>query len=764
MENKEPKYTDLFNECERLRLENSKLKAFHLLFEKAWDSDTFGMLYISPDGKILEWNRFSEKILRIDKSFVKNGSFFDFFEEAKSTIQQHLIHALSVSNELNKHEYLLKTIPGNHQHVIVSYEVAPYGKDFNNLLVTIRQTGFHPGFYESIKQKDYFLNEAQRIAKLGYYFLDVEKGTWTSSEVLDEIFGIDKNFVRNIDNWGILVHEDERHRMMEYLTHEVLEKEQPFDRIYKIVHQKTLQERWVHGKGVFQFNQNGNVVSMIGTIQDITEQKLYENALYESQKLYHDLVETSQDLIWQCNTSGEFTFLNHAWEIKTGYGLGEMIGKSFSAFLDPPGVNRFQNEFNQILKCHCETKGFETICLTKTGEPVHLIINANVAFDKLNQVTGIRGMAFDVTDLRKSQQLVQQKSEELDKFFSAALDLLCVADIDGHFIRINPLWVEILGHSEEELLSHKFLDFVHPDDYQSTIDAIFQLSQQKDVLNFVNRYRCKDGSYRHLEWRSSPADKYIYAAARDITSRIESEENLKRINKELKEISAQKDKFISIIAHDIRNPLNTLLGFTELLSRNYKDYSEAECVQMISLLHESTRQLYQLIENLLEWSLTKTGRIQPQIEPVDLFQIVEDVFSQTIPSATQKNISLVCGVVQGIRVMGDKDMLKTILRNLISNAVKFSFPNKSVEVGVSKTEHLVIIMVKDHGIGIHPDMIEKLFIPEESYSTTGKAGEKGSGMGLPLCKELVEIQNGKIWVTSEPGKGSTFLIQLPGAP
>ncbi|MBN2521330.1 MAG: PAS domain-containing protein [Bacteroidales bacterium] len=381
-------------------------------------------------------------------------------------------------------------------------------------------------------------------------------------------------------------------------------------------------------------------------------------------------------------------------------------------------------------------------------------------FNTLGEPVQMIGIIQDISDQIHTQTQLNEKSTQLDHFFQMALDLLCVADTEGRFIRMNPEWQKLLGYSQDELENHKFLDFVHPDDLESTIKAISELKKQRQVLNFVNRYKRKDGTYKFIEWRSTPSGNRIYAAARDITERIEFENNLKKINLELKEANAQKDKLISIIAHDIRNPLNNILGLVDLLKNNYNisDFDDFETI--ISLLDQSTNQMYRLIENLLQWALTKTFSNSISIKEVELNELIYDSAILLTPIAKAKNIDIQIDAKRKYYVLGDENMIKTIFRNLISNAIKFSHPQSIIKIKCKQNNQFISTKIIDNGIGMSHEKLETIFSSTYFENSTGTTGENGSGLGLPLCNELVHKLGGYITVKSEPGKGSEFKIIL----
>ena len=230
---------------------------------------------------------------------------------------------------------------------------------------------------------------------------------------------------------------------------------------------------------------------------------------------------------------------------------------------------------------------------------------------------------------------------------------------------------------------------------------------------------------------------------------------------ELNELNASKDKFFSIIAHDLKNPFNTIIGFSEMLNEEIKSGDSTRIEKYSGMINTSAVQTLRLLENLLEWAKSQTGKILFNPIPINLSGLFNEEFSMLNDMATGKNIELKSSFPDDLTVLADKNMLKTILRNLISNAIKFTHKNGKVEVKAIIDNKQVEISVSDSGIGMTKETMAKLFRIDANLSTRGTENEKGTGLGLFLCKEFVEKHGGKIWVESESGKGSIFKFVLP---
>lgn len=247
-----------------------------------------------------------------------------------------------------------------------------------------------------------------------------------------------------------------------------------------------------------------------------------------------------------------------------------------------------------------------------------------------------------------------------------------------------------------------------------------------------------------------------------MAAKIESRSNqIKAQNKKLKTLNATKDKFFSIIAHDLKSPYNAVLGFSDILLTQSENLDRQEIKSIADMIKRSADVAVNLLTNLMVWSQSQTNRIKFNPEVLDLTDIVSHVILLYNETALQKGISLSFDLPENSTVTGDREMLDTILRNLVSNAIKFTRPGGKIIVSAVKDEYETIVSVADNGIGISKENKKKLFRIDEGYTTAGTEKEKGTGLGLILCLEFVEKHGGRIWVESTPGKGTIFSFSIP---
>ncbi len=247
----------------------------------------------------------------------------------------------------------------------------------------------------------------------------------------------------------------------------------------------------------------------------------------------------------------------------------------------------------------------------------------------------------------------------------------------------------------------------------------------------------------------------------EISQRLKTEQTLKESEANLRESNKTKDKFFSIIAHDLRGPFNTMLGFSEILNKKFDKYSTIEKKKILCIINEDLQNTYKLLENLLYWSRSQRGIVDFKPETINLYLLSEESIELLSQTAENKSIKLINQIPEKIYIYADIDMLSTIIRNLISNAIKFTNTGGEIVIKAEYNYKLTKITVSDNGCGISKDIQLKLFDISESISTKGTKNETGTGLGLILCKEFVEKHGGNIWVESEVGQGSSFSFTIP---
>ena len=247
----------------------------------------------------------------------------------------------------------------------------------------------------------------------------------------------------------------------------------------------------------------------------------------------------------------------------------------------------------------------------------------------------------------------------------------------------------------------------------------------------------------------------------EIRLKQELEKKVEERTKELQISIETKNRFFSIISHDLRSPLNAILGLSSLILEGKDDYDKEHIIGFIEHINKSGKSTFNLLENLLEWSNIQTGHMKLKPEEIILNTIVSNTVQQLLNTAIVKDIILHYNIKDSIRVYADKNMLNTVFRNLINNSIKFTEAKGRVTISAEERKDEVLVSIEDTGVGMSKEKLDKLFKIDERLESEGTSNEKGSSLGLILCKEFISANGGKIWVESEVGKGSKFSFTIP---
>jgi len=351
--------------------------------------------------------------------------------------------------------------------------------------------------------------------------------------------------------------------------------------------------------------------------------------------------------------------------------------------------------------------------------------------------------------------------EDLDRFFTLSVDMLCVANFDGYFLRLNPSWERTLGIPRDELLARPWLEFVHPDDREATVQAKSTIVNEAALTAFENRYRCGDGSYKWLQWSAAAYAHLglIYAVARDVTDRKRIDRELQVATRKAEAAATAKSEFLANMSHEIRTPMNAIIGMTDLTLRTSLS---AEQHDYLTTVKEASESLLALVNDILDFSKIEARQLALEHVPFALRDVVEDAVRLLAQRADEKGLELACRIAPDVpdALIGDPGRLRQILINLVGNAVKFTERGEViVDVGMDGLDgsHArVRFAVTDTGIGIPEDKQWQIFgaFVQADASTTRRYG--GTGLGLSIATQLVELMGGRIWIESEVGRGSRF--------
>jgi len=537
------------------------------------------------------------------------------------------------------------------------------------------------------------------------------------------------------------------------------------------------------------------------------------NELRESEAKYRTLYESSSDAIMLLDEKGFFD-CNNATLLIFGFLKKEDFIKVHPANVSPPnqpdGVDSMTAANNKISEAFRKGMNrFEWMHRRNNGEdfPAEVLLTAFQFNDKQVLQATVR----DITERKRAEEelikyrenleeLVKERTAELQKeiderkvaqlereqfykFFRISSDLMAIADPNGCFKKINPACLNVLGYSETELLAKPFIDFVYPDDRQQTLDEMAKQIQLGFSLNFENRYLCKDGTTRWLSWRANydKNEGITYATARDITERRLAEEELKKYREHLEELvnertrevilakeeaehaNMAKTNFLETMSHELRTPLNAILGFSEMLKQKMSGELNEKQEQFVDNIITGGNNLHNILGQILDIIQMDQGTIELNIENIPVPETVNELIGVIKEKAEKKNVLIEKNFDPELEyINADKQKVKQVFLNLLDNAVKFSKPEGgTITITAKKEGDMARFSVTDTGIGIKEDDVGKLFQKFTQLETGSDRKYGGTGIGLAISKQFVELHGGRIWAQSKYGEGSTFTFLIP---
>jgi PAS domain S-box-containing protein len=858
------------------------------LMEKSWLCDAgYGVLYVSTGEQAVEIVNRGGVSIDLILMDIDLGAGIDGAETAGKILDNHDLPILFLSSHnedaivkkaasVPSYGYVYKDNKGT--ILLASIEMAFRLFESHKLLLANRKL---------LKEKEIWFDETQKVASIGSYKLDFNTGIWEGTKELKEIFGIDDNFVCNIQGWLDVVHPNDRGMMENYLK-DIVVSRTFFKKQYRIKKISTGEERWVYGLGDVSYDTDGNPVTMFGTIQDITDSKIAEEHIrisnerldlaakaaklgvwgydveyghlfwddfmyvlygvnkkdfYCNEQTWLELIhpddreKVKTDMLNLINSGSEFTstfrIIIPAGQTKYIKADGSAVRNADGKLIKVLGVNYDITEMKTAEK----TIGAKdelikmTGQLTKTGgweyevdsgnmiwtDEVLAIYNIEsknipdlesalsyyleesrsilkdafknaienkISYDLVlrfldgsgkrkwvrstatpvlehGRVVKLRGIFQDITEQKEIEDRLYENENIFNAFMEYSPIYIFVKDNYAKPVRLSKNFNEMLGRPIDEIIGRPMTDLFPPGMAEKMIQDDLSVLRANKFVKVVEEL-----GGRYFETTKFPITikgkpKYLAGYTMDITERLEDEQKLKMAADKLRESNSTKDRLFSIIAHDLKGPFSGFIGLSEALATNLSTLTKEEISTYAAIMHSTAKRIYELLNSLLEWSRIQSDKLEFNPIEINLHALVENIKNLFSVVTEKKDITIINKIDLGISVLADSNMAASIFRNLISNAIKFSNPGGNIIVGGEVTGRLASISVTDKGVGMSKELIDRLFRIEKGISTKGTANEEGSGLGLVLCKEMLEKNGGEIKVKSSINEGTTFIFTLP---
>jgi PAS domain S-box-containing protein len=458
----------------------------------------------------------------------------------------------------------------------------------------------------------------------------------------------------------------------------------------------------------------------------------------------------------------KYEFVNKAYQKYFGIPLDKIVGSHVKEII---GETNFQFALKYIEEAKAgNSTSYENTFDLNTGKRWNKV-NYVPYFDKNGNVDSIIVLTYDITDRKQAEQELVESEENFRAIFENSTAAQALLEFDKTYSLVNDAFTKICGYSKEEITGKSWTENIAPNDLERLNEYSYQriINPNEAIKKYEFSFIKKNGSIGHalMSIDLLPHVKKIMASFTEITEIREKEIQLQKITNELNQLNLDKDRFISILAHDLKNPFNAILGLFNILTKNIRIYDIDTIEEQLNLIGSSAQSAFNLLEELLIWTSSQSGKLSFKPQKLDLNKICWEIISEIKPIADSKNITINNLTTNEFKVVADNYLLKIVLRNLVSNAVKFTNPSGKVDILAEQNQKNIIISISDNGIGMSNEIIDKLFDITQKPTTIGTANETGTGLGLILCKELIEKHKGEIWVESELEKGSNFRFTLP---
>jgi PAS domain S-box-containing protein len=476
-----------------------------------------------------------------------------------------------------------------------------------------------------------------------------------------------------------------------------------------------------------------------------------------TEDIYRKAIEDIRDYaIFMTNVDGLVTNWNAGAQHILGYTEEEIVGKDASKFFTIEDRTKGIPENELATAATVGRAEDERWHVRKDGSRFWASGVVTPVRDGAGKLIGFSKVMRDMTERNKL-------TEERDRFFALSIDMLCIVHLDGRFQRVNPAFQEVLGLSEEELLTMTIFEILHPDDLAATRDEYERLSAGEPVTFMENRLRTKDQTYKWVAWSYFPVpeDGLAFGVGRDMTELRQIHEVLQLRARELEDANQVKDEFLATMSHELRTPLTSILGWSRLLQSN--QLSEREKERAIQVIQRNAEAQSKLIEDLLDVSRIITGKLKIEVQPVSFASITEAVINSLGPAIDAKQLQLETSIDPAAGpILGDPARLQQIVTNLLSNAIKFTPNGGRIDVHLERDDSCVRLVVRDSGVGIAAEHLPYIFERFRQVDSSNVRAHGGLGLGLAIVDYLVRQQAGTVAAESEgAGKGATFTVEFP---
>jgi two-component system, sensor histidine kinase and response regulator len=633
------------------------------------------------------------------------------------------------------------------------------------VLVTIEDTTGRKQVEEDVRLSMGRPETEEQTTGAGTWVWNCATGQIEGSSEWSKLHGLAlRTTVPNWEGFTALLHPEDRARVVSQLEEDHKARSPHLSTKYRVMLPDG-QIRWIGASGRYTYDDFGRPVRMAGVCFDVTERERLDQFATEAQRDFERFFNLIPDLACIVSADGYFKKVNPAWEITLGYTREEVLRTPMLEFIHPDDLDRTVNEIGKQNRQY-RTKQFVNRYRCKDGS--YRIFDWRTTFNR-DESTRF-GIAKDITEQRLWEESLRESEERFRIMADSCPTLIWVTDAAGKTQLANRTCREFFGAAFEQVDGDEWRSPIHPDDRSEYVGRFLVAVRERAPFRAEARVRRSDGEWRwiasYAEPRSSPTGEFLghVGISPDITDRKQSEAALQRAKDAAEAANRLKSEFLANMSHELRTPMNGVIGLTDLaldteLTSEQRGYLED--------VNNSATSLLRILNDILDFSKIEAGKLEFERIEFDLRQTVQEMLKVLDIRAAAKNLELACDLDPGVpsRLLGDPGRLRQILINLTGNAIKFTERGEvviRVERWSETAEQMELhFSVKDTGIGIPLKKQQHVFSAFSQADSSSTRIFGGTGLGLTISSQLVEMMGGRIWLESEEGIGSTFHFTLP---
>lgn len=745
-----------YEDITKIKKEENALRQSELRFRMLFENSIDALGVMSQSGHHLYVNEAYRKLYGYEKlEDIIGRPILDFVAEEKREFVKSILDKRS-KNENAPSVYESMGLRKDGTTFIINIHATVYEVDsVQHTLVIIRDITERKNLERKLKESELkYRTIAENTYDWEYWTIPEVKFVYVSPSC-KRITGYDASeFLENYHLINKIVHPDD---IEKFTTHQRKANEERVGAYIQFrIKNANGSTVWIDHVCMPVYDDDKNFLGIRGSNRDITERKLMEERVRDREATLSALFDSITEFAILIDTKGIIKTANETAAKLFNCTASEMAGKNILDLMP----NNIAIDHNKYLDEVMRTKK-----PARFEDEVEGIINDITIYpviEKGEDVSAFVIIRVDITQKREAIEAIFDRDAMLTALINATTESAFLIDTNGKILIANDTVAKRFGTTIDVFVGQSLYDLVETEVAAERKSYMEKVIDTGVPMRFEDKRRdliIDNSVYPVFNEKGKVIRLAIFGS--DITKRKMAEEEINKMNKTLLELNSTKDKFFSIIAHDLRSPFQGLLGYSQILTEDYQELSEEERKQYIINIAEISHNSYKLLENLLQWSRMQTGNFEFNPEVINLSEELIPTIELLKQTALNKDITVASLLKPKVYVMADKNMLNTVVRNLVSNAIKFTNTGGNIIISSKELDNYIVVSVKDDGVGMNKEKLNNLFKVVKNISTLGTAKEKGTGLGLLLCKEMVEKHSGEIWVESAEGHGSTFYFTLP---